>query len=110
MPELKYRYPGINSFGPEDADIFCGRDEDKQKLYSLIKATNIIVLHGESGIGKSSLVNAGIIPEFKKRDPSFIPVVIKFNNEKKTTNPELLASEHDELLLVKKIIDAIKFT
>ena len=66
--DKKYRYPGINFFTKEDKDIFCGRDDDAQKLFNRTMLNNTIVLHGESGAGKSSLVRAGLIPLLEKQN------------------------------------------
>jgi len=63
MAELsKFRYPGAKNFTTEQAHLFMGRDDDKEKLYQMITARQIVVLYGKSGMGKSSLLNAGIIP------------------------------------------------
>ena len=39
----------------EPCDDFCGRDIELKQLYELINETNIISLHGITGIGKSEL-------------------------------------------------------
>ncbi len=57
-----YRYPGANSFTTEQAHLFMGREQDRENLYQLMLARQIVVLYGKSGYGKSSLINAGIIP------------------------------------------------
>ena len=63
MTEItKFRYPGAKNFTTEQAHLFMGRDDDKEKLYQMIAARQIVVLYGKSGMGKSSLLNAGIIP------------------------------------------------
>jgi WD40 repeat protein len=82
--EKKYRYPGINFFTKEDKNIFCGRDDDAQKLFSRALLNNTIVLHGDSGAGKSSLVRAGLIPLLEKQNeirlrqgkPQYLPITI----------------------------------
>ncbi|MDI9858951.1 nSTAND1 domain-containing NTPase [Flectobacillus roseus] len=63
MAEItKFRYPGAKNFTTEQAHLFMGRDDDKEKLYQMIDTRQIVVLYGKSGMGKSSLINAGIIP------------------------------------------------
>lgn len=64
MKKSKYRYPGIRPFCQEEQEMFFGRDTDINNLCSLIKVENHVVLYGKSGYGKSSLLNAGIIPFF----------------------------------------------
>ncbi len=57
-----YRYPGAVCFTTEQAHLFEGRDNDTQKLWQLISARQVVLLYGKSGTGKSSLINAGLIP------------------------------------------------
>lgn len=79
----KYRYPGLLSFTESQHDIFFGRTEDKERLVSLIFLEKLIVLFGKSGYGKSSLINAGVIPSLNDESRSgkrqYIPVLVRFN-------------------------------
>ena len=76
------RYPGVQPFATNQEHIFFGRDEDIENLYDLILLEPLVLLFGKSGYGKSSLLNAGILPKFhklEKDDPDyFIPIVIRF--------------------------------
>ena len=62
MDRKSYRYPGVQPFTARESDVFFGRDEEIKRLYKLITLENLVVLFGKSGYGKSSLINAGIIP------------------------------------------------
>lgn len=55
-------YPGLRPFEPEDAELFFGRDEQIEQLLDKLADTRFISVVGLSGCGKSSLVNAGMIP------------------------------------------------
>lgn len=46
--------------------MFCGRDEDIAKLTTFIKVEKTTVLYGKSGLGKTSLLNAGVLPVLEK--------------------------------------------
>jgi len=78
----KRRFPGINPFQTEEQDRFFGRDDDIRELHALIALEKVVVLFGKSGHGKSSLLNAGIVPRFLKEktgsERRYEPVVIKF--------------------------------
>src|SRR5688572_5201164 len=63
----RHRYPGVRPFEGADADLFFGRDRDKADLLGLIAIEKLIVLFGKSGYGKSSLLNAAIIPALKQK-------------------------------------------
>lgn len=64
MNTAKRRFPGINPFQTEEQDRFFGRDDDIRELHALIALEKVVVLFGKSGHGKSSLLNAGIVPRF----------------------------------------------
>src|SRR5450755_1025218 len=67
MTETKsYRYPGVQPFRTLDCDIFFGRENEIDKLFKLLMLEKLVVLFGKSGYGKSSLINAGIIPILKE--------------------------------------------
>ena len=64
-------YPGMVPFRKEDARFFHGRDEEIQKLLTLIRHNHFLIVIGSSGSGKSSLVTAGLLP--KLDDPRNFP-------------------------------------
>ena len=59
-------YRGILSFRYIDKENFFGREKAIQELYAKILLYRVVVLFGESGAGKSSLLNAGLIPALDK--------------------------------------------
>lgn len=56
---------------------FCGRDNATWELTSLINDNLYVTLYGRSGIGKTSLLNAGVFP--KLRAMGYLPVVVRFS-------------------------------
>ncbi len=58
----KSRYPGIRAFEKNERHVFFGRRTEAKKLFNLVKAKPLVVLFAKSGIGKSSLINAGLEP------------------------------------------------
>ncbi|TAD95389.1 MAG: ATP-binding protein [Bacteroidetes bacterium] len=74
-----YRYPGSKPFTEEYSSLFFGRDEDIDNLCKYINVENLMVLYGKSGLGKSSLLSAGVMPALEKqRGYEFIS--FRFNN------------------------------
>ncbi len=62
----RYRYPGPRPFATCESDIFFGRDDDIEAFCNLVKTRQLSVLSGRSGSGKSSLLNAGVIPRLSR--------------------------------------------
>jgi|GEM_PF-5733399 len=74
MPSDKKPYVGPQPFKIEDEKFFFGREIETSELFSLTISHPVLVLYAQSGAGKSSLVNAGLIPRFLKEQFSVLPV------------------------------------
>jgi hypothetical protein len=55
-------YKGPESYETHDAKLFFGREEEAEQLRAQILASPFTLLHAQSGAGKTSLLNAKIIP------------------------------------------------
>ena len=75
--EFKYRYLGAQPFNTNQESIFFGRKEDIENLHAIISLENLVLLYSRSGLGKSSLINAGLIPKIRDED-EFTPYLIRF--------------------------------
>jgi len=62
----KLRYPGIYNFTAAQKDVFFGREADVQALTTLIHTEKQVLLYAQSGVGKSSLLNAGVFPKLEE--------------------------------------------
>ena len=54
---------------------FCGRDDESYDMARLIMGNVFVTLYGKSGIGKTSLLNAGVFPEL--RENQYSPVSLR---------------------------------
>lgn len=70
---------GLESY--KEGEILYGRDEDIRSLLECILNDRETLLYGRSGIGKSSILNAGILPVV--RNQGFLPVVIRLSHKGK---------------------------
>ncbi|MGF1937592.1 MAG: WD40 repeat domain-containing protein [Nostoc sp. ChiQUE02] len=59
-------YLGLNPFSEKDAPFFFGRDEQKRAIARNLRVSRLTVLLGESGVGKSSILQAGVVPQFHR--------------------------------------------
>ena len=55
-------YPGLRPFNSDEKRFFFGRDDQTASVIHEIEQNRFVALTGSSGSGKSSLINAGIIP------------------------------------------------
>ena len=55
-------YPGLAYFGPDEADLFFGRNTTIERLSEAVSRQSLTALVGASGTGKSSVVLAGLAP------------------------------------------------
>jgi WD40 repeat protein/tetratricopeptide (TPR) repeat protein len=60
LPEVPY--PGIEPYAYAERNIFFGRDAEARRLCRLVVLYRGVLLYSDSGNGKSSLINAGLIP------------------------------------------------
>jgi hypothetical protein len=67
-------YKFLNYYGPDDTDIFCGRDTESQVVTRLALSHRLLVLFGPSGAGKTSLLLAGVLPRLLAEDYTYVYV------------------------------------
>lgn len=67
-PERPYKF--LDYYTEADADLFFGRDSEIEAICSQILARRSFILHGRSGVGKSSILRAGVSPRLKARGHS----------------------------------------
>ncbi|MEO5685663.1 MAG: HNH endonuclease [Chitinophagaceae bacterium] len=72
-------YKELRSYTEGDKEYFFGREEECQALLEKINRYTIIGLFGESGTGKTSLINAGLLPKLKS--DGFISVSVRSIDE-----------------------------
>jgi basic membrane lipoprotein Med (substrate-binding protein (PBP1-ABC) superfamily)/DNA-binding SARP family transcriptional activator len=74
-------YVGLRAFTEADADNFYGRDELIEQLASIVTGdARLTAVVGPSGSGKSSLVQAGLIPALRnpeRRDVNWVIAVMR---------------------------------
>ena len=71
-------WPGLASFTEEQSAFFHGRDEEIRALARLMERKPLTVLFGQSGLGKSSLLQAGVFPRL--RAANFCPIYIRLDH------------------------------
>src|SRR3972149_10191316 len=67
-------YIGPRPYERQDLHNFYGRAREARDLLSLILANRIVLFYAQSGAGKTSLLNAQIIPALEERGFDVLPV------------------------------------
>ncbi|MBA3570459.1 MAG: hypothetical protein H0W34_00470 [Pyrinomonadaceae bacterium] len=76
-------YRGLVPYLENDADYFFGRDSDTEIIVANCLTTRLTLLYGSSGVGKTSVLNAGVARTLRKRAkrnllerkcPEYVPI------------------------------------
>jgi transcriptional regulator with XRE-family HTH domain len=59
-------YPGLRPFEQDEWPIFLGRERITRDIVDRLTGTQIVVIHGSSGCGKSSFVRAGVLAQLDR--------------------------------------------
>jgi WD40 repeat protein len=67
LPDKPYR--PLAPYDREERGLFIGREEETASLAQLLDepGTRLVLLHGPTGVGKSSLLRAGVVPFLEER-------------------------------------------
>ncbi|KQP22577.1 hypothetical protein [Pseudorhodoferax sp. Leaf267] len=65
-------WPGLAPYDEASRSYFKGREQESRQLAELVEAHAVVSLYGKSGLGKSSLLQAGSFPLLRAR--GFLPV------------------------------------
>ncbi len=72
--QVEYQpYVGPRPFQQDDSRLFFGRDREARDLVGLIVSNRAVFLHAPSGAGKTSLLNAKLIPFLKEEGFQVLP-------------------------------------
>jgi tetratricopeptide (TPR) repeat protein len=82
MSELVNRqspWPGSASYREEHSDYFFGRTAEVAELLREVEDEPLVVLYGRSGLGKTSLLQAGLFPRLRRQN--FLPLLLRPNHK-----------------------------
>jgi len=63
----------------EENILFCGRDREINELLQLVTSNIFVTLYGKSGLGKTSLLMAGLFPRL--RSARYLPVYLRLGDK-----------------------------
>lgn len=79
MAENSKKNPWMGLESYREGEVLYGRDDDIRDLSQCVLHDNETLLYGKSGIGKSSILNAGILPSARRH--GFMPVIIRLSHK-----------------------------
>jgi conflict system STAND superfamily ATPase len=86
-------WPALAAFEESDAAFFYGREAAIVSLLQIVEREDRVLLYGSSGLGKTSLLRAGLFPMLP---PSIFPVYIRLHYDR------------DGASLTQQVLDAVK--
>ncbi|MBL7498137.1 hypothetical protein I6A84_01665 [Frankia sp. CNm7] len=73
MPPVR-PYLGLRSYDADDRHLFHGREQETENVRALWESNRLVVLFGQSGVGKTSLLRAGILPRLVGEAAEVLPL------------------------------------
>ena len=106
--DLENPWPGLDSFEETASDFFHGREAEGNELVRRVIEAPVAVLFGKSGLGKTSLLKAGLFPRMRQRH--LLPVYVRLAVT--PTAPALIDQVRDALrdTLAREGVDAPPMT
>src|SRR5215469_638729 len=80
-------WPGLDAYDEGSSNFFYGRGTEAAELFRLIRLAPLSVVYGKSGLGKTSLLQAGLFPLL--RDQHYLPVLVRLDFTEGFRNPPL---------------------
>ncbi len=80
-------WPGLAAYEEEAHDYFYGRKEEAAELLRMIRLSGLTMLYGKSGLGKTSLLQAGLYPLL--RAEHFFPIHLRIDFRPSAPYPPL---------------------
>nr|MDZ7997706.1 hypothetical protein [Aulosira sp. DedVER01a] len=105
----KCPYQGLFAFKKEDAPFFFGRENFIQTLVNAVQAKPLVAVVGNSGIGKSSVIFAGLIPTLEELGTWNIATFRPTNSPFYGLAKALLELFEPEMHTLERVIKAKKY-
>ncbi len=87
QPSVDAQHPwlGLASFTEETRAYFYGREDEVAELVRRVQRKTLTLLFGQSGLGKTSILRAGIVPWL--RPTGYSPVYVRIDYSRESPSP-----------------------
>jgi WD40 repeat protein len=96
-------YQGLIPYDEADAPFFFGREKETRLITANLFASPLTLLYGASGVGKSSVLRAGVARQLREREDL---LVVVFNSWQRNPVSDLIQAIADQA----KLADAAKWS
>jgi hypothetical protein len=100
VADLEHPWLGLESFGEETGAYFFGRAAEVAEIHLRLRNQPLLVVFGQSGFGKTSILSAGLIPRLRREGHR--PAIHRLSYGPDDPNPV------DQLLSHLSVPDAIR--
>src|SRR5215470_7303991 len=83
--DTQHPWLGLDSFSEETRGFFYGREEEVAELGRRVQRKLLTILFGQSGLGKTSILRAGIVPRL--RPLGYCPVYVRIDYSPESPAP-----------------------
>ncbi|HYM43427.1 MAG TPA: hypothetical protein VET46_11765 [Steroidobacteraceae bacterium] len=85
MVDERNPWLGLASFTEETRRYFYGRDEEIAELARRVQRKLLTVLFGQSGLGKTSILRAGLVPRLRAQ--GYCPIYVRIDYSREAPEP-----------------------
>lgn len=93
---------GLKSY--REGEVLYGRDEDIRALSQRVLNDTDMLLYGRSGIGKSSILNAGVIPAARRKGITPVYIRLEHNSGENDYTSQIYGALAEENITVRNIV------
>ena len=83
--DVENPWPGLAAFREADQFFFQGRETVVEELTRMVLRARLTVLHGVSGLGKTSVLRAGLFPRLRREH--LLPIYVRLGHSEETAEP-----------------------
>lgn len=81
--QKRYPFKFLDAYTRDDSEFFFGRQEEIESLYEMVFQTDLLLVYGASGTGKTSLIQCGLASKFQSHD--WLALTIRRGNNLNTS-------------------------
>lgn len=93
--QKRYPFKFLDAYTLSDSAFYFGRDEEIAAMYEMIFQTDLLLVYGGSGTGKTSLIQCGLAARFQTHE--WLSLFVRRGNDiNKSLDKELLKARGDD--------------